>query len=81
MPAPVLVLTEILKRVTLNKMPKLRYFEKEDVLHLALSDEPEDSIIELSPNITVECNDKGELIGVEMLRASEIIAEITAGVS
>ena len=65
----------------MDKMPKLRYFEKEGVLHLALSDEPEECNTELSPNITVECNDKGELIGVEMLRASEFIAELTAGVT
>lgn len=74
-------MTETLKRATLDKTPKLRYFEKEDVLHLTLSDEPEDSSIELSPNITVEFNDKGELIGVEMLRTSEFIAEVTAGVT
>ena len=58
-------------------MTNLRYFEKEDVLHLTLSDEPEDSSIELSPNITVECNDKGELIGIEILRASEFITELS----
>ena len=48
---------------------------------LELSDVPEECNIELSPNITVEYNDTGELIGVEMLRASEFIAELTAGVT
>lgn len=56
-------------------MTKMRYFEKEDVLHLTISDEPEGSSIELSPNITVECNDKGELIGIEILNASEFIRD------
>jgi uncharacterized protein YuzE len=54
---------------------KLAYFEKEDVLHLALSDEPESGSIELSPNITAELNDKGELIGVEILNASTFIRD------
>ena len=49
---------------------KLTYFEKEDILHLAISDEPESGSIELSPNITAELNEKGELIGVEILNAS-----------
>ena len=62
-------------------MPKLSYFVKEGVMHLELSDVPEECNIELSPNITVEYNDTGELIGVEMLRASEFNAELIAGVT
>ena len=31
---------------------KMAYFEAEDILHLAISDEPEGGSIELSPNIT-----------------------------
>ncbi len=54
---------------------KLAYFEKEDVLHLAISDEPESGSIELSPNITAELNDKGELIGIEILNASAFIRD------
>ncbi len=54
---------------------KLAYFEKEDVLHLAISDEPESGSIEISPNITAELNDKGELIGIEILHASAFIRD------
>ena len=50
--------------------PKLFYFEKEDVLHLVTSDEKEANSVELSPNITVELNEKGELIGIEIVNAS-----------
>ena len=49
---------------------RLAYFEEEDVLHLAISDEPEASSIELSPNITAELDASGELIGIEILEAS-----------
>jgi len=54
---------------------KLTYFEKEDVLHLAISDEPESGSIELNPNITAELNGKGELIGIEILNASIFIRD------
>jgi len=30
----------------------MAYFEKDDVLHLAISDEPEAGSVEVSPNIT-----------------------------
>jgi len=58
----------------LNK-PKMTYFEKEDILHLAISDEPESDSLELSPNITVELNDNGELIGIEILNACAFIQD------
>jgi hypothetical protein len=37
---------------------KPAYFEQEDILLLAIADEPENESIELSLNITVELNDK-----------------------
>ncbi len=54
---------------------KMAYFEQEDVLHLEISDEPERGSIELNPNITVELNDAGELIGIEILNASAFIRD------
>ena len=59
----------------MNKPPRLASFEKEDVLHLVLSDGPEAQSVELSPNITVELNDKGELIGIEILKASAFLRD------
>ena len=56
----------------------LRYFEQEDILYLEISDDPENGSIELSPNITAEYNDKGELIGIEILRASDFIRDSVA---
>ena len=54
---------------------RMAYFEKDDVLHLAISDEPEAGSIEVSPNITAELNAKGELIGIEILSASTFIRD------
>jgi hypothetical protein len=42
----------------MNK-PKMCYFEKEDILHLMISDEKEANSVELSTNITAELNEQG----------------------
>jgi uncharacterized protein YuzE len=55
---------------------RMAYFAQDDVLHLAISDEPEARSIELIPNVTVELNDKGELIGIEILNASAFVRDI-----
>jgi len=54
---------------------KMKYFQKEDILHLAISDENEADSVELSPNITAELNEDGELIGIEILKASSFIRD------
>jgi len=54
---------------------RMMYFEKDDILHLAISDEPEAGSVELGPNITVELNDQGEMIGIEILEASRFIRD------
>jgi len=58
----------------MNKV-HMEYFEKEDILHLAVSDEPEAGSVELSPNITAELNEKGDLIGIEILNASTYVRD------
>ena len=60
--------------IRLNKT-KMAYFEQEDILQLEISDEPEGASVELNPNITVELNDNGELIGIEILNASAFIRD------
>lgn len=53
----------------------LVYFKDEDILHLVISDEPEANSIELGLNITAELNEKGELIGVEILDAAAFLRD------
>ena len=55
--------------------PKMFYFEKEDILHLMMTDEEEANSVELSPNITAELNEQGELIGIEILQASTFVRD------
>ncbi|MBF0266525.1 MAG: DUF2283 domain-containing protein [Gammaproteobacteria bacterium] len=54
---------------------KLSYFEKEDILHLSISDESESGSVEISPNITAELNENGELIGIEIIEASSFLRD------
>ena len=55
--------------------PQLAYFQKEDILHLSISDELEAGSVEISPNVTAELNDKGELIGIEIIGASSFLRD------
>lgn len=54
---------------------RMVYFENGDILHLSISEEPESGSIELSPNVTAELNDRGELIGIEIINASSYIRD------
>lgn len=54
---------------------KMTYFDKEDILHLSLADEVEAGSVEISPNITAESNETGELIGIEIINASAFIRD------
>jgi len=53
----------------------MTYFEKEDILHLSISDDPEVASVEIIPNITAELNEKGELIGIEIVNASTYVRD------
>ena len=58
----------------MNKI-RMTYFEKEDILHVLISEGKESKSIEITPNITAELNKKGELIGIEILEASRFIRD------
>lgn len=51
------------------------YFEEDDVLHLTISEEEEAGSVEITPNITAELNARGELIGIEILGASDYLRD------
>jgi uncharacterized protein YuzE len=55
--------------------PRLSYFSQEDILHLVISEGEEANSVEVNPNITAELNDRGELIGIEILRASTFVRD------
>jgi len=55
--------------------PQMNYFQEEDILHLMIASGQEAGSVEISPNITAELNEEGELIGVEILNASTYIRD------
>ena len=61
--------------VFLTEKPKMTYFKEEDILHLVISDDREADSIEISPNITAELNEAGELIGIEIINASGFLRD------
>jgi uncharacterized protein YuzE len=54
---------------------RMVYFADQDILHLSISEESESGSVELSAHITAELNDKGELIGIEIINASSYIRD------
>lgn len=58
-----------------QRTPQMNYFKEEDILHLLISEEAEAGSIEISPNVTAELNEAGELIGLEILNASTYIRD------
>ena len=50
---------------------KVMYDEKEDILYLAKEGKEEESI-EIAPGINMELDGKGNLIGVEIFKASRM---------
>ena len=59
----------------MNKM-SMTYFQEDDVLHIMLAEGQEANSVELSPNITAELDEEGELIGIEILEASLFIRDM-----
>lgn len=55
--------------------PRMSYFSQEDILHLVISEDEEANSIEVSPNVTAELNENGELIGVEIINASAFVRD------
>lgn len=53
----------------------MSYFPEQDIVHLIITHQEEVDSVELSPNITAELNADGELIGVEILKASLFLSD------
>ena len=54
----------------------LKYYQASDVLYFFLKEGLETKSLEAAPGITVELDDKNEIIGIEILDASKIYAGI-----
>ncbi len=54
---------------------KVFYDEKEDILYLAKEGQ-EEEVVELSPGINMELDINGNLIGVEVFKASSLFKDV-----
>ena len=54
---------------------KVFYDEDNDILYLAKQGQ-EEEVVEISPGVNVELNKRGELIGVELFNASNLLKDI-----
>ena len=56
-------------------MSNMKYFPDEDIIYIKISDGEESNSVEISPNITAELDKKNEIIGIEILKASNYIRD------
>jgi uncharacterized protein YuzE len=54
---------------------RMVYFEQEDILHLMVAPGPEAQSVELSPDVTVEMDAEGQILGIEILNASRFMRD------
>ena len=54
---------------------KIYYDEAEDILYLAKEGE-EKEVVELSPGVNIELDSSGQLIGVEVFKASSLFKDV-----
>ena len=60
----------------MSKKPLINYDYKSDVLYIAAKKAVEEEFIEIAPGINVELDDKGRVIGIEILNASKCLKPI-----
>ena len=58
------------------KKTQMMYFQQDDVLHLMLRPGQEANSVELSPNVTAEFDENGDVIGIEILDASAFLRDM-----
>jgi len=56
-------------------MSNMKYFQKEDIIHIRIKEGREANSVEISPNITVELDEDNEIIGVEVINASTYLRD------
>lgn len=60
----------------MKKGKLLTYDSESDVLYIVTKKGAEESVVEISPGINVELNERSEVIGIEILHASKLFKPI-----
>lgn len=56
----------------------VNYDPKSDVLYLGVKKGAEEEFIEVSPGVSVELDENGQVIGIEILNASKVLKSVVA---
>lgn len=60
----------------MNNKPLVNYDSKSDMLYIVAKKGKEEEFIEIAPGINVELDEKGEVIGIEILNASSFLKPV-----
>ncbi|MFH1370210.1 MAG: DUF2283 domain-containing protein [Planctomycetota bacterium] len=60
----------------MSKKPLINYDYESDVLYIVAKKAVEEEFAEIAPGINVELDDKGQVIGIEILNASKCLKPI-----
>ena len=61
----------------MSKVQQIQYDKESDVLYLGIHKGIEEEFVEIAPGISVELDESGKVIGVEVLNASRIPKSIS----
>ena len=64
----------IMKNIKAKKL--IHYDQKSDVFYIGMKG-VEEECIEVSPGVNVELNERGKVIGIEILNASRLFRDVT----
>ncbi|MCK4401274.1 DUF2283 domain-containing protein [bacterium] len=59
-----------------KKKPLVSYDEKSDVIYIVSKPGEEEQYVEIAPGVNVELDDRGEVIGIEILNASSFLKPV-----
>lgn len=60
----------------MNNKPLVNYDSKSDVIYIVTKKGKEEEFVEVAPGINVELDDKGKVIGIEIINASTFLKPI-----
>jgi len=60
----------------MNNRPLVNYDSKSDTIYIIAKKGREEEFVEVAPGINVELDEKGEVVGIEILNASSFLKPI-----
>ena len=57
----------------IKEKPKVNYDEASDTLYILMKEGPEEEFLEVADDVVIELDTSKEIIGIEILHASEIL--------